>query len=278
VTLASLNEKGTLVAVYAGKATAVASVASGEILASSENIESRPQSIAVDDGASVLVGATDGKVYRWRYNEEMSGDGRDLTFERYIGHSSVITSVAFHPLGRLLLSGDWVGQVNVWLRYDKDDFGGAYDRNRYPGRFYTDVPTKAKGSQLSDAVESIVVSTSGERFVTATRDGSLQVWLIRGLKKLGEVKAHDGSITSVALSEDGSRVASSGRDGSVRTWKVVENEDIKGASIAALEAVGEAVLPDQKKLQWGLDGQLLGARGDTVSVIAVSRVTPVPTP
>jgi WD40 repeat protein len=103
------------------------------------------------------------------------------------------------------------------LAYTADDFGGAYDKNVFRGRFYTDIPAAMVAARSRDrGISSLAISHDGEHIAVGTEDGVVEVWRVKGFMLDARKSLHQGRVTSVALSPDGARVASVGKDSKVR--------------------------------------------------------------
>lgn len=223
-------------------------------LAETRLIDSRVGSLAFSpDARSLVLGAFDGKIYRWRFSEALSFHRSPaLLFERYVGHGGVVSSVAFHPAGRVFFSADWTGALRAWLRYDEDDYRGRWDVATGSDRFYTEVSVSASAARLSEAIEGMVVSDDGESLLTATRDGTIQVWSVRGFRLRGQIAAHQGQIRSLALDQSGRAAVTCGRDGFVRRWRIVAGvEDEKKRDFVK---EGEWYQPEARIVMFARDG------------------------
>ena len=186
-------------------------------------------SMAFDPEArSIIIGATDSKVYRWAFNpQEPLRGGRVGTagLDRYHGHPSVVSAVAFHPYGRLFFSGDWVGNLKAWLVYGSDAYKGEYDENLFGTRFFANVPAlKSAARNAGERIDRIKISQNGQFLVLSAQDGSVEVWQVRGLSKVVDIQAHDGMIYDIAISPEGDRVATIARDGMLKVWRKREKE------------------------------------------------------
>jgi WD40 repeat protein len=175
------------------------------------------------DGKELLLGATDGRVYRWLFDKSGRFQrGRSVTLESYIGHSSVITAVQYHPSGRIFFSSDGSGALFAWLAYDADPHDGYYDRNLFGNRFFANEPTRLKnGVTQSEAINHIAVSRDGRWIVTSTVAGALNLWAVQGFKSTTQMQAHSGLIYDIALSGNDDVLLSLGRDGFFRQWSIV---------------------------------------------------------
>lgn len=169
---------------------------------------------------AVLLGGSDGRAYRWKYLAEPRPFHPVL--ERYIGAASVVSAVAYHPFGRVFFTGDWSGSIQAWLGYDTDRFEGEYDRSFFGGKLFTDRSIRVNAARDADPVAGLSVSKDGERLYVVSQSGLIEVWSVRGFKKLAGLKAHEGLVTAMTLAPDGVRLATAGRDGKVRISVVKE--------------------------------------------------------
>ena len=218
------------------------------------------------DGSSLLVGGEDGKVYRWRLTPQVNDDeSKKIEVERYIGHASAVTALAYHPFSRMFLSADSFGAIAAWLTYDKDLFSGKYDERFNQTTYYTEDGPRALTSVIdATTVLSLRISKDGQNVFAALQDGRVQWSLIRGLKLVVTAKTNKGAIYDMQISPSGKLLATVARDGMVRVWKTVslakpgevpggkekvsEVNDIKKDSIGYLSLVKEFPLEEARKL------------------------------
>lgn len=182
------------------------------------------------DGESLVFGATDNRAYRWKFVEERNAltiADREKSFERYNGPSLPVGAVAVHPNGRLFFTGDWDGGLNGWLAYDSDRQGGYYDQNVFGPQFFSEGVNRIKFDRGAshETIQRIAVSSDGKLLLTAIGTGMIELWKVRGVKKGGQFKAHEGDVFSLAISPDGLRMVSAGRDGVVRIMKIHHDTD-----------------------------------------------------
>ncbi len=180
----------------------------------------RPTSLAFHDlDASLLIAGTDGRIYRWRFMEEQeapSTEDLEKMVERYIGHQTIVSGVVGHSVGRAFFSSDWDGALIGWLSYSADDHAGAYDKNPFKGRFYTDIPAAQVAARPQDrGISALTISEDGEYLGVGTEDGHIEVWRVKGFMLSARKQVHQGRITAVALSRNGDRIASVGKDAQV---------------------------------------------------------------
>jgi len=121
------------------------------------------------DGKSILVGGEDGKVYRWRLQENLNvGAISNIEIERYIGHSAAVTALAYHPFSRMFFSADSFGSLAAWLTYDKDLFGGKYDERYNQTTYYAeDGPRGVATVADATTVLSLRISRDGQNIFSA---------------------------------------------------------------------------------------------------------------
>lgn len=167
----------------------------------------------VNDETALLLGGVDGRVYRWRFLEQDTP--KKPSIERYIGHGSVVSSVAGGVGSPIFFSGDWLGVVSVWLPYDADRFSGRFDENVFGGTFFTDSNKVRETKNLEGEIESMVASQ--DRLFIGLRDGKIEHWSIRGLRRLNIVDGHTGGTLFL---EVGQVLVSAGRDGLIKIWSL----------------------------------------------------------
>lgn len=225
--LTDFNERNSLLATARPNIIEIFSLSSAKRLYSLTRLETRVTEIDFHpSGDSLLIAGADGRIYRWKFQAN-SGSvlEREKTLERYVGHASVVSSVAYHPFGRVFFSGDWRGALNAWLAYDADEFGGKYDRNLFRGSFFSERATRVRAKRASnEQIDHVRASDDGEALFVASENGSLEYWSVRGFQKESEIKAHKGLMYSLEVSPSGRRVVSTGRDGFLRVWEVVESK------------------------------------------------------
>jgi WD40 repeat protein len=248
--------------------------ASGRLIAELTRIKARINALEFDrQGESLIIGASDSKVYRWKYNDrdpEKTLRVREQALERYVGHTAVISQVQYHPAGRVFFSADWVGQITAWVRYDADPFEGEYLENAVSGRPFTAEVQRAKaGFRMEGVVEKLRVTKSGELLVSASDKGDLTLTMVRGFRQLTSVSAHSGLIYDMDVSPDGETIITLGRDRKLRSWRV-ENLNLESSepTVADLVLKGEAIVAEGYRARM-LDGDrvLVGSKSGMFEIV-----------
>ncbi|RMG40723.1 MAG: WD40 repeat domain-containing protein [Candidatus Dadabacteria bacterium] len=163
---------------------------------------------------TLLIGAADGRIYRWHYN---TGRSR---LERYIGHSSIVSAVVAHPYGKLFFSGDWDGGLNAWVAYEYREQPDLLSELIPGSQLQTELTTRVRARRRGDAgIEKLLITPNGEVLFVILQDGGIELWEVRGFsRRLYEKQVHRGMIYDAALSSDGSVLVTAGRDGFIRVW------------------------------------------------------------
>ena len=195
------------------------------------------------------------KVQVWDL-ENVKGIGA-LPEEEYYDVVKSVVVVAFSPDGTLIVSGNNVGEIQLW----KGETGAAIG-----------APLRGHSEQVS----SIAFSLDGAWFVSSSFDGTVQLWdAKRGAavnKPLEHPNGFMGWVTSVAINQDGTRIVSGGQDGKVRLWDakrgVAVNKPLEHSSGVVGLVTSVAFSPDGTRIvSGGTDGtvQLWDAESRTAT-------------
>ena len=117
------------------------------------------------------------------------------------GHREPVTSVAFAPDGKTLVSASWDRTVRVW------DVATGKELKCFLGH--------------SDVVECAAFSADGKRVISSGNifTPSLRVWDVATGKQLFETDPVRDGFFGVAALPDGRQCVTAGRDGVVRLWQ-----------------------------------------------------------
>jgi len=155
------------------------------------------------DGAFALSGSWDNTLALWDLN---TGNRRCV----FRGHTNDVTSVAFSPCNRQIVSGSRDRTIKVWNTIAEH----KGDLSKDP---HSDWVSCVRFSPARD--ESVVVSGG--------HDGKVKVWSLSGnWSNKHTIDAHPGYVTSVCISPDGSLCASGGKDGVASLWDLTDTKHL----------------------------------------------------
>ncbi|GCE42958.1 High-affnity carbon uptake protein Hat/HatR [Rhodococcus wratislaviensis] len=155
-----------------------------------------------------------------------------------------MTSIAFSPDGRSLISGSKNGTVQMWdvetrqpigkamsagqesdpissVAYSPDGRTIASGTSKYDKVWLWDAATRQPTAQMAghqDDVTSVAFSADGKTLASGDLGGRLWLWDIMTRQPIDQMAGHQDDVTSVAFSPDGKTLASSSIDGTVRLW------------------------------------------------------------
>ena len=125
-----------------------------------------------------------------------------------IDHDSNVSSVAFSPDGKQIVSGLWDNTVRVW-----DAVTGKAVGEPFRGHV--------------GQVTSVAFSPDGKQIVSGSRDTTVRVWDAVTGEAVGEpFRGHEDYVTSVAFSPDGKQIVSGSWDKTIRIWDAVTGEAV----------------------------------------------------
>jgi WD40 repeat protein len=116
------------------------------------------------------------------------------------GHRDRLSSVAWHPSGKLLATGSYDGTVRLW------DVQHAR--------------TLAVLSGHRDAVTCVAFDSTGRRLASGSWDSTAKVWDIENRREVGTLSGHEYWVSSVAWSPTDRYLATGSRDNTCRVWDV----------------------------------------------------------
>jgi WD40 repeat protein/tRNA A-37 threonylcarbamoyl transferase component Bud32 len=163
------------------------------------------------------------------------------------GHNGPVTSVAFSPDGKSIVSGGGYpldfkkpGEVKVW------DAATGQEKLSLKGH--------------TSYVSSVAFSADSTRIASGSWDKTVKVWdAATGQEKLS-LKGHTGLVSDVAFSPDGTRIVSGGEGsgkagkplpGEVKVWDAVTGQEQLSLKGHTLRVTNVAFSPDGKRLVSG---------------------------
>jgi serine/threonine protein kinase len=161
------------------------------------------------------------------------------------GHPASVTSVAFRPDGRRVLSGDGNGAIYLW----------DPDSGRIVQRFFG----------VRSTVTSLAFSPDGHSCLSGSLDRTAILWDADVGEPKRRFPGHTDAVLAVAFSAEGRRALSFDRAGTLRAWDAETGEEVfkvaTGATICAFAANGRRALTatgDRMVQSWDLaNGQEL---------------------
>jgi len=146
----------------------------------------------------------------WLKQADSVGTEDQALLRIFAGHTHGVTSVAFSPDGRLLLTGS------------DDDTARLWETSR--GKALATLQGYTGG------VKGVAFSPDGRLVLTRSSDDTVRLWETSRGKALATLQGHTSSVSSVAFSPDGRLVLTGSWDRTARLW-----ETSRGKALATLQ-------------------------------------------
>jgi WD40 repeat protein len=123
------------------------------------------------------------------------------------GHTLFVSSVAYSPDGKFIVSGSADSAVKIW--------------DLETGRELWTLP------EHEAAVKSVAYSPDGRRIVSGAADYSVKLWDAKTGEELKSLTGHSNAVNSVAYSPDGRFVVSASMDRTVKVWDAESGGNVR---------------------------------------------------
>ncbi|WP_407681873.1 WD40 domain-containing protein [Pseudanabaena cinerea] len=163
---------------------------------------------------------------------------------RLLGHSGGVTSVAFSPDGKMIVTASLDSTIKLW------NLAGQ-EIQSFKGH--------------SSIVSSVAFSPDGKTIATSSVDNTVKLWNLAG-KELQSFKGHSSIVSSVAFSPDGKTIATGSVDSAVKLWNL-EGKELQtfkghsdGVNSVAFSPDGKTIATgsvDSTVKLWNLEGKEL---------------------
>jgi len=215
-------------------------------------------------------------------------------------HAAAVTSIAYSPNGKMIVSGSLDRTVKVWdaaggqlLRTFPGDYGAVSavaflpDGHRVAsaslngaiiiwnadsGQLIRSLKSDANYSwNASPAVRSIAVSPDGARVASGSANSTITIWNDGNGGVLQEFHSSDQGIESVAFAPDGRMLLAGAKDGSIRLWDTLAGQLARTLTGHRGQVLAVAISPDGKRLAAGGGGNAVlvwnAANGELISTL-----------
>jgi WD40 repeat protein len=201
----------------------------------------------------------------------------DRTLRGRFRHGEPITSAAFSPTGRLVVTTSLDHTARLWrtdtgallrrLPERKAVFAAAFSprgklvatANSDGGARVYEVSTGTKTDLVGHGnyVTSVDFSSDGKQVVTASRDGTARTWETETGRQVALLAGHRGPVLTARFSRNGRSVVTGGVDGTARVWDTNTEPHLSLVGRQSSPVVAIELTPDGRRvLSVGEDGTL----------------------
>ena len=194
------------------------------------------------------VGGRSEQLPQYRPIRNSGDDGGDFVFFRqpvvmaktFLGHTGHVTSVAWSPNGKQLLTGSEDKTAKIWdaestkllltlsghnggvtsVAWSPDGNWLATASDDRTVRIWNSAGDLQRTLEQKDAVQSVAWSPNSNWVAIGSRDRTASVWNAGSGHRRQTFIGHDDTVSSVAWSPDGDRLATGSWDKTARVWDV----------------------------------------------------------
>jgi WD40 repeat protein/serine/threonine protein kinase/tetratricopeptide (TPR) repeat protein len=172
----------------------------------------------------------------------------------------------------LLDDGDLIGSL-PWLaeamRLEGDDPAREAVHRLRLGAVLEQCPRLAQVWFHADRINGVTFSPDGGLLVSASEDGTAQIWDVTTGLAAPQTPRHDKAVLRAAFSFDGTLLATAGADGTARIWKSDSGMSVSDPAKHPKEVVAVAFDPEGKRL-------LTACKDGTARLWKVPELEPLP--
>ena len=156
------------------------------------------------------------------------------------GHINAVSSVAYSPDGRHIVSGSWDNTIRVWNATTGQCVAGPFQGH-------------------TREVNSVAYSPDGRHIVSGSIDKTIRVWdATTGQCVTGPFQGHTHWVNSVVYSPDGRNIVSGSYDNTIRVWDATTGQCVTGPFQGHTETVfSVAYSPDGRHIVSGSDDKTI---------------------
>jgi len=199
------------------------------------------------DGKQIIFGYTEKFLKLWD-----ATTGQEI---RTLKHSDDVTSAAFSPDGKYILSGSW-NTVKLWdlasgqeirnfsgqtksvdfVAFSPDGkrfLSSSYDKNRTVKLWDVASGIELRTFLVPDDRRNMTISThivfspDGKQILSCFSDNTLKLWDTATGQEIKTFSGHTDYVISVAFSPDGKQILSGSADNTVKQWDVASGQEIR---------------------------------------------------